>query len=190
MFGRHRKDLDLYHLDSDAGRGYVYTGQYWHPPVQQADLPLLKVLLLAVSIAQLGLIYLMGRLNLPSMRTLYVVLPFLLLLFFTGRAALAAAAMFGWKQKMTFNQHTRSWKRVGQSGLLATVAGGVLLIGQVVFLVWGTGQLETEWPMLLLILTSILVSAAIWRVMHSLPCWEGPLAGRPFPVETAEHLGQ
>jgi hypothetical protein len=170
MLSRRRKDLNDYQPESSAGKGYVYRGQYWQPSIQGSDLLFFKALMTAVTCVNFGLLYVMGRLNLPSLRMLYVVLPFLLLLFFSGRALLAAFSLFGWKEKMTLHQHKQSWKRLGQSGLLAALTGAALLLAEIIYLFFGGGQIQQETPMVVLIITSAAVMVAVWRVMVGLPC--------------------
>ena len=167
---RRRKDLSLYQPDPGGGKGYVYRGSYWEPPLKGGEIICFKALMTSLAFTQLLLVFAIGRLNLPSMRTLFVVLPFLALLFFSGRMALASSFMFGWKDRMTQHQHESTWLRLKQSGMLAALTGCAFIIGQIAHLLFGAGDIRIEWPMFVLQATAILVSGLVWRTMAGLPC--------------------
>lgn len=166
---RIRKDLNLYQLDEGRKR-YTYTGEYLTPLPGAAGLPGFKLLLLSGSLMSALLVFVMGRLDLPSFRALYVILPFLGLVFAVGRCLWAAAHLFGWKERMTVNQFRISWKALQRYALLASALSALLMLAGLAFLIWGGGSLFAGWPLFALCMLEFGLSLSIYQALkHNLP---------------------
>ncbi len=168
---RPRKDLDQYQLAGEGSKlRYVYRGAYHVPPLDPKRLRRAKVLLLLGSALQAILVFLMGWLNFPSFRQLYVTLPFLAVVFAAGKSLLAAASLFSWQDRMTARQHQLSWQALTAGSLMSTVAGVVLPLGAAVFILSGGGRMDREWGLLLLCAAQALLSSYCYQFMKRRPC--------------------
>ena len=168
---RPRKDLDQYQLAGEGSKlRYVYRGAYHVPPLDPKRLRRAKVLLLLGSALQAILVFLMGWLNFPSFRQLYVTLPFLAVVFAAGKSLLAAASLFSWQDRMTARQHQLSWQALTAGSLMSAVAGGALLLGAAVFILFGGGRMDREWGLLLGCVAHALLSLYCHLYLKRRPC--------------------
>lgn len=166
---RVRKDLELYRLD-EGRKKYVYTGGYLAPDTAPLRLLHFKALMVLAALVCALLVFVMGRMNLPSFRTLYVVLPFLGLLFSVGRCLWAAGSLFSWKDRMTANQYRVSWKNFELYAVIAAVLSLALFLSVLAFLFWGGGVFSTESPLFVLCVLLGGISLSIYQALqHNLP---------------------
>lgn len=166
---RIRKDLGLYRQEKGRNK-YVYTGAYLAPLTAPARLKQFKALLLLAALVCALLVFTMGRLNLPSFRALYVILPFLGLIYAVGRCVWAAGHLFAWKDRMTVNQYGVSWKRFALYVAVSAVFSAVLLLSVLAFLFWGGGAIAAEWPLFVLCALEGGISLLIYQALqHNLP---------------------
>lgn len=146
---RGRKDLNDYQPSLLAKGGYEYVGEYYVPVLRGRQLLLYKLLLCFLSIMQALCVYAMGRANSPGFGQIYVMLPFLALVFITGRSVIGAFSFFTWKDAMTKRQYQASVKPLVQSQhILPFLCIGFLLF-ELVFLFFG-GAWRGEWFVLLM----------------------------------------
>lgn len=139
------KDLGDYRPDENNAGRYRYEGAYYIPQVSGKALRLHKWKLMLLSLAPLLSIYLMGRLNTAGFRQLYVLLPFLALMFFSGRAAIGAFSMLLWKERMTQREYQQSFSMMQSGFRAAPFASGAMLIAILLFFFFG-GKSSEEWP--------------------------------------------
>ena len=174
---RMRKDLGLYKLSGDGKRlKYKYTGAYYVLPFSTSRLLRVKPVILLGCLFHVFIIFLMGKLNFPSFRKLYVIIPFLGLVFIAGRLFYAAVSLFSWKDKMTARQHQISWHSLASGSCISIAAGALLLIGVITDVLFFGGDLSSEWPLLLLCPLQISLSACCCCFMKRRP---GQIEGIP-----------
>ncbi len=180
---RRRKDLGMYVLNDDRDNPrYEYRGPSYVPPVPAGKLPRVKALLLAASVVHAALVFLMGRLNLASLRVLYVTLLWLLLVFGAGWGVIAAVSLFFWKEKMTQREHRTSWNALGAAGLLGVIAGAAAMAGVVLFVLFGGGNMRNEWSMLALLAAQAAISLVVFLYIQKNPCRAEAFYSRKEPV--------
>ncbi len=173
-----RKDLDLYRLNEIGGKlRYQYTGAWMVPPVPPHLLARVKILLTLGCVLQAVLVFLMGRLDFPSFRKLYVIIPFLAVLFFAGKAVLAAGMLFTWRGRMTIRQHQLSWGSLAGASLPGAVSGGLMMMAVLADTMFFGGFIDREWPLLLLILLQTVISASLFLYLKRTPCLTRPNLG-------------
>ena len=154
-----RKHLNLYTPSSDGAKGkYNYTGDYFTPVLHGKSLRRLKIGLLMQCLIQLTLLYIIGRSDPEGLRTLYVMPFFLGLLFFMGRAFLAALGFFSWEERMTQNQYEGSWLRFRHSQVGIVITCGLLALSDLVMVLLGS-PITKESTLLALSLPVIAFSA-------------------------------
>lgn len=163
---RHR-DLRDYQPSAETPGAYDYTGAYYVPSLQGKALRKRKWLLCLLCALQLPLLYLMGRLDTPGFRQLYVILPFLLLMYFCGRALISALSLWLWREMMTKRQHEQSAGPLKGCLKAAPYAAGAVLLAEIVFLALG-GTLQREWPLLPLLLALALLDLYTSRLTEGL----------------------
>ncbi|MHC1786320.1 MAG: hypothetical protein AB9880_04620 [Christensenellales bacterium] len=146
-----KRDLQDYVPSPDARGGYLYKGAYYVPRLQGKALLRQKLLLCLLSALLLLLLYVIGRLDTPGLRQLYVMLPFLALLFFCGRAFFSALSLLMWKDAMTLRQYKQSHGPLKNCLRIAPYVCGALLLAQGLFLLLG-GSFSREWPAMILVL--------------------------------------
>ena len=172
---RRRKDLGLYKLVEKAGKTvYEYRGDAYIPPLPLERLPRAKAMLFLGCLLQALLVFLMGRLDFPSFRRIYVVIPFLAVMFGTGKCLLSSAALFTWKSQMTLRQHQLSWSSLTAGSLISVLSSVLMLITVLGYLVLQGGQLQEEWLLFLLCAANILLSLAAFIYMKGKPCQINP----------------
>jgi hypothetical protein len=168
---RRRKDLGLYKLIEKAGKTYYeYQGDAYVPPVPLEWLPRVKAMLIFGCLVQAVLVFLMGRLNFPSFRRFYVVIPFLLVMFGTGKSLLSSFSLFTWKTRMTLRQHHLSWSSLTIGSLISLVSSVLLLLAVLVYLVLQGGQLHEELLLLILCAAQILLALTAFMFMKGKTC--------------------
>lgn len=158
---RMRKDLGLYKLSGDGNRQkYKYTGSYYVLPFSTSQLLRVKRMVLLGCFFHVLMVFLMGKLNFPSFRKLYVIIPFLGLVFIAGKLLYAAVSLFSWKDRMTARQHQLSWHSLASGSCISIAAGSLLLVGAVADVLLLGGHLSSEW--LLLVLCSLQISLSAY----------------------------
>lgn len=162
---RIRKDLGLYRRE-DGQKKYTYAGGYLTPGLEASRQAFFKALMLLAALVCALLAYAMGRLNLPSFRALYVILPFLGLVYAVGRCLWAAAHLFSWKERMTVHQFAVSWKSLQLHALVSAALSFALILSVLAFILWGGGVLPLEGPLMVLCALSCAVSLAIHKVLQ------------------------
>ena len=168
---RRRKDLGLYKLVEKSGKtAYEYQGDAYVPPLPLDRLPGVKALLLLSCILQAALVFLMGRLDFPSFRKVYVVIPFLAVMFGTGKCLLSSAALFTWKTRMTLRQHQLSWSSLTGGSLVSMFSTGLFLLAVLAYLMLQGGRFDEEWPLLLLCAGNFLLVLAAFAFLKGNPC--------------------
>lgn len=173
-----RKDLDLYRLNESGGKlRYEYKGAWMVPPVPPHLLARAKILLTLCCALQAILVFLMGRLDFPSFRKLYVIIPFLAVLFFAGKSVIAAGMLFTWKDRMTFRQYQLSWRSLTGVSLPGAVSGSLLMMSVLADTIFLGGLIHKEWPLLLLILLQAALSAGLYSYLKRTSCLTRPNLG-------------
>ena len=147
---RFRKDLQFYRKDENSKQGYRYEGENFLAPVDPGCLQGIKIILTVASFVQAGLVFLMGRLDFPSLRTLFTIIPYLGLIYASGRCLWAAVHLFTWKNRMTIRQKQVSWKALQDHSMISAIAGVLIFLAVIGFLLWGNGSVAEEWRLLLL----------------------------------------
>lgn len=157
---RGRKDLGDYQPSSSAKGGYAYMGEYYVPILQGKRLLRHKLQLCAISALKVLCVYGMGSANSPGFRQIYVMLPFLALVFFAGRGLISACSLFAWKDAMTKRQYQASEKPLAQGQRILPFLCAALILAEVIFLLLG-GAIQGEWLVLLMafLLTGLSLSA-------------------------------
>ena len=163
---RGRKDLMDYQPSLQAKGGYAYTGEYHVPVLRGKQLLHHKLLLCIITLAQALCVYVMGRADTPGFRQLYVMLPFLALVFFTGRGMIGAFSLFSWKDAMTKRQYQASRLPLEQSQRVLPFLCAALILSELVYFLSG-GLLPGEGLVfvmaLLLTLTCMLARHTLTR---------------------------
>lgn len=157
------KHLEDYQPAPGAPGGYAYTGAWHVPTLKGRALRRRKAALSALCLLQLPLIYLMGRIDAPSFRQLYVILPFLLLIYFCGRALISALSLYLWRDMMTSREHDQSHKPLLHCLRAAPFAAGALLLTVILHLILG-GDPAREWPLALLIPALVLLDLYTFKL--------------------------
>ncbi len=124
-------------------------GEYYVPVLRGRHLLLHKLKLCLLSVVQALCVYAMGRANTPAFRQIYVILPFLALVFFTGRGMVSAFSFFTWRDIMTKRQYKASEMPFAQSQHLLPFLCAGLVLSETAFLLFG-GALTEEWFVLLM----------------------------------------
>ena len=165
-----RKHLNLYSPTGNGVKGkYNYTGDYFAPVLHGKNLRWLKIGLLLQCLIQLALLYFIGRSDPHGLRTLYVMPFFLGLLFFMGRALLAALGFFSWEERMTQNQYEGSWLRFRHSQVGIAITCGLLALSDLVMVLLGS-PITKESTLLALSLPVITCSILSFFVVKNVPC--------------------
>ena len=173
---RRRRDLGMYVLSEDGAKPrYVYRGPLYVPPIPRERLLRAKALLFLAAVLSGTLVFLMGKLNAPSFRALYVMLPFLALVFGAGWAVVASGSMFLWKDAMTQREHRVSWNALAAAGLLSALSGGAVAAAVIVFLLADGGSLRAEWPLLPLAAAQVGTAIVFFLYIKRRPCAATPI---------------
>ena len=163
---RGRRDLSDYQPSHLAKGGYVYTGEYHVPVLKGKQLLHHKLLLCIITLAQALCLYVMGRADTPGFRQLYVMLPFLALVFFAGRGIIGAFSLFTWKDTMTKRQYQASRLPLEQSQRVLPFLCAALILSELVYFISGgllRGEALVYMMAFLLTLSSMLARQALAR---------------------------
>jgi hypothetical protein len=172
---RGRKDLNDYQPSLSAEGGYAYVGEYYVPVLRGKQLLLHKLMLCFLSMLQALCVYVMGRTNSPGFRQFYMMLPFLALVFFTGRGVVSAFSLFTWHEAMTKRQYRASEKPFVQSQRILLFLCALLLLTELIFLlIDGSWQGERFVLLMVFVLTGLsLLSQHILARMPSVKQAQG-----------------
>lgn len=143
------KNLEDYQPSPGEKSGWRYTGAYYVPVLQGQALRRRKWQLSLLCLALLLPVYGIGRLDTPGFRQLYVIAPFLLLMYFCGRALISALSLFMWRESMTLRQHKQSYQPLRGCLRAAPWAAAALIVADMVYVFLG-GAFMHEWPLLAL----------------------------------------
>lgn len=188
---RRRKDLDMYKLaESDGKLHYEYQGAWHVPSVAPPLLARLKILMLLGCVIQAILVFLMGKLDFPSFRKLYVIIPFLAILFFAGKSAIAAIMLFTWRDRMTFRQHQLSWHSLEAGSLGSAVSGGLLLMSALMDVLFFGGHFHEEWLLLLLNLFQAALALFLHFYIKEKPCAVRPNLNTASAGEAQDRISE
>ncbi len=186
-----RKDLDLYRLvESDGKLRYEYQGAWHVPSVSPPFLLRIKILLLLGCVIQAILVFLMGKLDFPSFRKLYVIIPFLAVLFSAGKSFIAAVMLFTWRDRMTLRQHQLSWHSLAVGSLASAVSGGLLLMSVLMDVLFFGGHFHEEWPLLLLNLPQAVLALFLHFFMKEKPCLVRPNLNTASAGEAQDRISE
>ena len=162
---RRRKDLEEYtrvEQKTEAGGSktvWTYRGSYYCMPLSGRRLRLLKSGLLLLAAVQAVLLFLAGYGNPDGLRRLYVVMPFLIVLFFVGRNLLQAITFLVTPDRMTRRQSENTVIGMALSAKVMFFCAAVLALTQVIFMILSGDSDAPESITLIATLALMLASA-------------------------------
>lgn len=166
---RIRKDLHLFE-QQDGKKGYQYVGDLYRLPWQgKVKTRNLLAFTLAV-LLNLVLVILIGILDFASLRQIAGILPYLLLLFFCGRAGLGLISLLLHKEPYQQYQHAQGWLRLKSSVLICLIAAIAQLLAVFILSAFSSVQLAQEgWHLVMLCLVA-LFSLFVFQTQNRQPC--------------------
>ena len=113
---------------------WTYRGSYYCMPISGRRLRRLKTALLMLAMLQGGLLFVSGFGNPDGLRRLYVVLPFLIVLFFAGRNLVQAVTFMITPDRMTRRQSENTVIGMALGAKILVIGGALLALAQIIHL--------------------------------------------------------
>ncbi len=139
-----KKGLQDYHeiKKPDGSRSWEYTGNYYCIQSDNLSIKSIKIRFFVYSLLTVLLIFFEGFLDPGSLRTLYCIIPFLAVFFFSLRSLMQSFGLYRAKEKLTFRQKEKYLSGLYMSFRVLLILSVVLFVTQAIYLFIDTANLK------------------------------------------------
>ena len=127
---------DYFQLQQDNenknGR-WTYRGIWYVFGITGTKLMIFKLIILLLSILQILFVVLLGGMNSPGLRKIYIVLPYLAVLLISGVELWNAIYLIFQKDRLTRRQYERNYLCLKRSASMQIIACSVLITAELIF---------------------------------------------------------
>ncbi|NLJ65439.1 MAG: hypothetical protein GX337_08675 [Christensenellaceae bacterium] len=166
-----KKGLNEYKkVENKSGKAeWIYTGAYYVLPCNDKEFKKLKLVYVFMSVLNFVITMLMGFIDPNSLRTLYVLIPYVVVLLFVFIMLIKATEFYFTPSRMTYRQKEKTVSSLYISVRVLYISAIVFLICHIVFLFLGKSLLQ-DFFLVPLIVCIIVFSRYLLSKSKKYPC--------------------